>query len=116
MTQGRRRENLLESLVKETPKSGSAVRSSINGNVKKLPFVMRNKRFFPSDFFTSPPKYGDPNNSKSVIRSEARKGARSLNRGNQVSAYKENKNLGLNPFKAPARKNSVKCRSSSNNK
>ena len=74
---------------------------------------MQNRKFFPSDFFNSSPKYGKSKSNNQLIRSEARKGVCSLNR---PPACDKNKILGLNPIKFETRKSSIKCRSLSKSK
>lgn len=44
----------------EALRDDSLVRQSLKWNIKKLPSVMHNKRFFPSDFFNQSPKSTEP--------------------------------------------------------
>lgn len=77
-----------------------------------MPFVMQNKKFFPSDFFASSPNGSQSRSIKQETRSAARKETSSLNRNNnRVLDYQENKNEELNLFRVNTNCVYNKCRS-----
>ena len=102
---------MLDQISQNTPKGSSSSRFSTKPNPKKLPTVLHNKRFFPSDFFDASPKYEQSRAHSGVTRSAARKEVSSLQRENIASNYGDHSNLDINPFKIQAKRDSINCRS-----